>query len=169
VENGSKNILIEYTKWILRGGYIIILGLCVLGGAFWSYGTYVESTVPMIALSCESDLKNIPDRAVLIMKKRFEDTPEGMYWGPHYNKDFNLSTSVTDLYRYGYYIKLRGDNYVFSGDPKIIVNRQTLSMKAEHLGTAWLIMHLQCYKISTDKFYELVGKETKERKKKLEF
>jgi hypothetical protein len=42
-------------------------------------------------------------------------------------------------------------------------------MKAEHLGTAWLIMHLQCYKISTDKFYELVGKETKERKKKLEF
>ena len=169
MENGSKNILIEYTKWILRGGYIIILGLCVLGGAFWSYGTYVESTVPMIALSCESDLKNIPDRAVLIMKKRFEDTPEGMYWSPHYNKDFNLSTRATDLYRYGYYIELRGDNYVFSGDPKIRVNRETLSMEAEHLGTTWLILHPQCDKISTKRFYELVGKEIKERKKKLKF
>lgn len=175
MENGSKNILREYTKWILKGGYIIIVGLCVLGGVFWSYGTYVGSTVPMIALSCKSDLlsklshnKNIPDRAVLIMKKRFENTPEGMYWSPHYNSDFDLSTSVTDLHRQGYFDELVGDNYVFYGNPEIRVNRKILSMEAK-IGTKWLMLHAKCNEISTDVFYEIVEKETKERKMKLKF
>jgi hypothetical protein len=168
MENGSKNILIEYTKWVLKGGYIIILGLCVLGGAFWSYGTYVGSTVPIIALSCKSDLKKVPDRPVLIMKKRFGDTPEGMYWSPHYNKDFNLRTSVTDLHRQGYYEELVGDNYVFSGNPEIRVNRKILSMEAK-IGTKWLMLYSKCNEISTDMFYELVEKETNERKRKLKF
>ena len=173
MENGSNNILIDYTKWILKGGYIIILGLCLLGGVFWAYGTYVASSVPMIALLCKSELlstlshrKNTPDRAVLIMKKRFENTPEGMYWSPHYNKDFNLNTSVTNIHRQGYYDELVGDNYVFYGNPEIRVNRKILSMEAK-IGGKWLVMHSKCNEISTDRFYELVEKETKEEKKKL--
>ena len=158
MKNDSINIFTEYSKWILKGGYIIIFGLCVLGGVFWSYGTYVGSTVPIIALSCKSDLKNVPDKAVLIMKKRFEDTPEGMYWSPHYNKDFNLSTSVTDLHRQGYYDELVDDNYVFYDNPEMRVNRKTLSMEAK-IGTKWLTLHSKCNEISTDMFYELVEKK----------
>ena len=147
--------------------------VCLLSGVFWSYGTYVASTVPMIALLCKSDLlvmpsqnKNASDRAVLIMRKKFEDIPEAMYWGPYYNKDFNLGTRVTDLHRRGYYNGLVGDNYVFYGNPEIRINRKVLSMEVK-IGEKWLMLHAKCNKITPDRFYELVEKETKEEKKKL--
>ena len=188
MENGAKNTLIEYTKWILKGGYIIILGLCVLGGTFWSYGTFTQMRVPMIALNCKffeivkdtlGEEVIINDNSIkrshnwIIMKQRFNDEPEGLYQGPHHKKDFDLSTSVTDLYHQADFTELNGENYIFyNGKYSTSINRKTLKMthyKPDILKAHFIQDQFSCEKISTDNFYESVKSKVDKKKKGLRF
>ena len=181
MENGSKNILIEYTKWIVKWLLIIILGLCVLGGLFWSYYVFTNSKVPMIALKCVYESKKKPPSPhyMIVMKRRSESEPEGLYSGAYERRDFNLDTSVTDLASRKYFVKSKstGMDYFFSaGDYKfnndVILNRETLK-KTDIIGTNIpnknITLVSQCKKITTDEFYYFVKIKVNERKKKLKF
>ena len=66
---------------------------------------------------------------------------------------------------------LQFDNYIFSGDPKIRVNRKTLLVSNKSSSKSiWVVTpYSKCNEISTDRFYELVEEKLKERKKKIKF
>jgi len=111
-----------------------------------------------------------PDRLYLVMKKRLEDKPEGIYQSPHYQDDFNLNTSETDFSSVSDFEHVLGDDYIFKS---VVINRKTLSVKhrkirglvTKHYSRVWE----KCEETSTDTFYELVADKTKKLKKELKF
>jgi hypothetical protein len=52
MEQPPKNILIDFTKWIVKWLLIFILGLSILGGLGWLVYKFVNTKMPMIALKC---------------------------------------------------------------------------------------------------------------------
>ena len=115
---------------------------------------------------------SFPSSWYLIKKKRFEDLPEGIYWGAYHQKNFNINTSFTDLDREASYDELDSNNYIFKRITNVVtkysVNRKTLLINISPFKDT-TPYHTKCNEISTDRFYELVEEETKKQKKELKF
>lgn len=179
VEEKSENKLIEFTKWFVKKLIILIVGLSVVTGiAVFLYDRFIETPVPMIGLICHQI--NLPEEEIeergtwfLVMKKRFEDRPYGLYRGPYYSPNFGIDTGETDLYQQKRFVETKNDSYLFgnpSSEWSILINRKTLGMTVQFKdGSSIDPIIFTCEKISADKFYQLVGEVTKEKKSELKF
>lgn len=55
LSNKSDNILVGYTKWILKWFAIVCVVIVVVIGGWIGYDKYQNQIVPMIAIECEGE------------------------------------------------------------------------------------------------------------------
>jgi hypothetical protein len=101
----SENILISYTKWILKWFAIVCVVFGVGIGGWLGYMEYQDQIVPMVAIECEDEkgfdataksggIKT--KRHYLVQKRRKGSSPHALYRPSYYNKQINLDTSPDD-------------------------------------------------------------------------
>jgi hypothetical protein len=109
----SENILIGYTKWILKWFAIVCVVIGVGIGGWLGYMEYQNQIVPMIAIECE-DEKGIDGtypggiktkRHYLVQKRRKSSSPHVLYRPSYYNETIKLDTSPDDF----------SEQYLFDG------------------------------------------------------
>ena len=111
----SENILIGYTKWLLKWFAIVSIVIGVGFGGLFGYDEYQKQIVPMIAIECETPrmgqrfppLKGqdttktggiVGKRHYLVQKKRRESLPHALYRPSYYNKTITQDTSPDDYW-----------------------------------------------------------------------
>ena len=102
----SENILIGYTKWILKWLAIVCVVIVVVIGVWIGYEKYQDQIVPIIAIECEKEkgfgvtkrggIEN--KRHYLVQKWRNSSSPKGLYRPSYYNDMITFETSPDDFY-----------------------------------------------------------------------
>jgi hypothetical protein len=106
VSDKSDNILIGYTKWLLKWFAIVGIVIGVGSGSWLGYEGYQNQIVPMIAIQCEGELEDIEVYGTtsrltrlhhfLVQKRRKDTLPEGLYRASYYNNPITQDTSPDD-------------------------------------------------------------------------
>jgi hypothetical protein len=88
----SGNILIGYTKWLLKWAAIISVAIGGVIAGVIGYEEYQDQLIPMMAIECEVDDKEGPHiggvegkRHYLIQRKRKSPFPHALYRPAYYN------------------------------------------------------------------------------------
>lgn len=102
----SGNILIGYTKWILKWFSIVCVVIGVGIGGWFGYMEYQNQIVPMIAIECEDEkgFRSAMSGGIktkhhyLVQKRRKDSSPHALYRPSYYNETINLETSPDDYW-----------------------------------------------------------------------
>ena len=160
----KKNILIGYTKWLLKWLLIIAVALSVAQGV----GVLYEREIDMIALSCGKS----GTYDYQVKKRRDKDTPSHIYAGAYRFGDFTKN-SFKKLKRVAKFTSVQGDSYVFndyefSNAYLRVLNRVNLEMNFFSFNKHRMKgLKLSCKVIDVDEFYAIVEEETKKRQDKM--
>lgn len=103
-----ENILIGYTKWLLKWAAIVCVVISVGIGGWLGYMEYQDQIVPMIAIECEDEkgfdstahsggIKN--KRHYLVQKIRKRSSPHALYRPSYFNETITLETSPDDYWK----------------------------------------------------------------------
>ena len=103
----SENILIGYTKWILKWFAIVCVVIGVVIGGWVGFEGYQDQIVPMIAIECEDEKGISGTRSggiktkthYLVQKIRKRSSPRALYRPSYYNETITLETSPDDYWR----------------------------------------------------------------------
>ena len=165
----KKNILIDYTKWLLKWLLIIAVALAVAQGVGILYENHHESEIDMLALSCGKSGTN----DYLLRKKRYRDTPSRIFAGAYRFYD-TTDISIRQLREVGRFKSISGNSYVFNdyefSDVSLReLNRINLEMNFISNSTQKRMKgaKLSCKVIDVDEFYAIVEEETKKRQDKM--
>lgn len=141
----EKNILISYTKWIVK--WLLILGVFASSiiGSILYYEYYNNQLVPMISLKCEKeyylfDEDDIGDIGFyLIQKERGEEKPKGIYRSivKVDEEKITKNTKDTAVSLYRPYLETDDKKYIFKDKygndaekyAKTVIDRETLEME----------------------------------------
>jgi len=101
------NILIGYTKWILKWFAIVCVVIGVGIGGWFKYMVYQDQIVPMIAIECEDEKGLAPTLSeviktkthYLVQKRRKSSLPHALYRSSYYNETITLETSPDDYWQ----------------------------------------------------------------------
>jgi hypothetical protein len=103
----SENILIGYTKWLLKWAAILCVILGVAIGGWLGYDQYQNQVVPMVAIKCLSpDWKEDglkvgrfgKERFYLIQRKRDKTKPSALYRPAYFRKEIILTLKPEDFW-----------------------------------------------------------------------
>jgi hypothetical protein len=97
----SENILISYTKWILKWFAIVCVVIGVGIGCWIGHHAYQDQIVPMIAIKCERELEKpvyTLKQHYLVQKKRGKSLPYALYRPAHYNKTITQDVNPDDYW-----------------------------------------------------------------------
>lgn len=107
----SENILIGYTKWVLKWIFILCAVMGIGLGSWLGYDKYQNQVIPMIAISCDRDkvlleaykksggAKNIRTKNYyLVQKKRQKSLPHALYRPAYYNKTITHDMKPDDYW-----------------------------------------------------------------------
>ena len=159
----KKNILINYTKWLLKWLLIIAVALAALIQANILY----EQEIDLIALSC--DRWGDPD-LYLLKKQRDKDTPSNIYSGAYMTNSFTKGTGDRELRKIMEFIKIENNSYIFKRieyRDYWVLNRINLEMNLRTRPESVNYGKHSCKVIDVDEFYARVEEETKKRQDKM--
>jgi len=170
----QQNIIIEYTKWLIKWLFGILLFTGLVFGGYYFYNDYQNQLIPMISLKCNkvfADGKALPDLGdatvfsyFMIKKRRKSVMPSGVFRAPHImSSKVTNDTKVTDLFEIEPYYENHDDLYIFKEkynndhDARLEINRKDLSMRFmksspsrdEHK----TFFEWECELITTEEFY----------------
>ena len=160
----KKNILIGYTKWLLKWLLIIAVALSVAQGV----GVLYEQEIDMIALSCGKSGTN----DYLLKKRRDKDTPSYIYAGAYRFGNFTKD-SFKKLKRVAKFKSVQGNSYVFFDyEFSNVYLRELNRVNLEMNFFSWTEKRMKglkrsCKVIDVDEFYAIVEEETKKRQDKM--
>ena len=158
----KKNILIDYTKWLLKWLLIIAVALSTAMGVFVLY----EQEIDMIALSCGKS----GTYDYLVKKRRDKDTPSNIYSGAYMTNSFTKGTGDRELRKIMEFIKIENNSYIFKrieDRDYWVLNRINLEMNLRTRPESVNYGKLSCKVIDVDEFYAIVEEETKKRQDKM--
>ena len=184
----SENILIGYTKWILKWFAIVCVVIGVGIGGWLGYMEYQNQIVPMIAIECE-DEKGFGStmsggiktkRHYLVQKRRKSSSPHALYRPSYYNETIKLDTSPDDYWQsdrfnkttswkgrpaYGFGSReLSSVHWIVRDNLQVIYwtkGEKSEKWKSEKIG--------KCRQITFDEFYAESKRGLNEVKSKLKF
>jgi hypothetical protein len=184
----SENILIGYTKWLLKWFAIVCVVIGVGIGGWFGYMEYQDQIVPMIAIECEDEKGFSSPMAggiktklhYLVQKRRKSSSPHGLYRPSYYNSPTNLDTSPDDYWRqYPFDTTTTVDGqpaYIFkkfNGRVEHGIARENLQVSVSweiKKSEKWEIKKLgKCRQITFDEFYAESRRGLNEVKSKLKF
>ena len=190
----SENILIGYTKWLLKWAAI----LCVIAGigigSWFGYIQYQDQVVPMVAIKCgssTSEEESLRPRYYLIQKRRDESVPHALYRPAFYNKNITKDMTADQYWRQYFYQENKdwfdeGAKKNYSASRFAPFSHSGDDLKTEHwvvretLQVIWWTRekndkewksHMQkdCEEISTDEFHAESVRGLEEEQAKLKF
>jgi hypothetical protein len=184
-----ENILIGYTKWLLKWAAIVCVVISVGIGGWLGYMEYQDQIVPMIAIECEDEkgfdstahsggIKN--KRHYLVQKRRESSSPHALYRPSYYNEGITLETSPDDYWKQSYFKNTitvdGGPAYSFkkyNGRVEHWIDRENLQVSVswqKKKSEKWEIEKLgKCRQITFDEFYAESERGLNEVKSKLTF
>ena len=162
----KKNILIDYTKWLLKWLLIIAVALSTAMGVFVLY----EQEIDMIALSCGGS--GADPFLYLLKKERDKDAPSSIYTGAYMTDNFTKGTGYKELRKIAGFIKIEDNSYIFRDIENRNIfrelNRINLEMNfRSRSGKITYAPKRSCKVIDVDEFYAIVEEETKKRQDKM--
>ena len=189
----SENILIGYTKWLLKWFAIVGIVIGVGSGSWLGYEGYQNQIVPMIAIKCEkNDFSGSPKIGdtktilhYLVQKRRKNTFPEGLYRPSYHNNPITQDTSPDDYWRESPFKR----STLWNGRPSYLFGYQK-SYGGPESQMHWIdrrnlqVIHFdtnkksgkleqktvgKCRQITFDEFYADSERELNEVKSKLKF
>jgi hypothetical protein len=183
----SENILIGYTKWLLKWFAIVCVVIGAGIGGWFGYMEYQDQIVPMIAIECEDEKGWASQKAggiktklhYLVQKRRKSSSPHALYRPSYYNSPTNLDTSPDDFWeqssfdgttsyegRPAYTFGARYDqkHWIARDNLQVIYwtkDKKSKKRKSEKVG--------KCRQITFDEFYAESRRGLNEVKSKLKF
>lgn len=170
------NILIRYTKWIIKWLFIILIFTSLVFGGFIYYDDYQNQLIPMTTLKCskvfndelseeENKTLNEDGYHFMIKKRRKSEFPEGIYRSPHIRENkVTKNTEVTDLVEVKPFYESKGDLYIFKEsydnkyDYRLEVNRKDLSIEVKKSSPSGeehkTFYKWECELITPEEFYK---------------
>jgi hypothetical protein len=131
----DKNILIDYTKWIFKWIFILLIVVVVAIYSYIFYDSYQRQKVDIFALQCstlEGNKNSYVDSYLLFSKERGSDSPEPtsmIYYYKKFTKELSLRK---DIYKKDY--KKDNDVYYFASNSyegtkyQFEINRKSLNV-----------------------------------------
>ena len=183
----QENILIGYTKWLLKWFSILcaVLGVCL--GAWVGYEQFQNQIIPMIAIKCESETERnetnketqLVDRIYLIQKRRESDKPFGLYRPISYSGEVTRQTNPRDLWQQSTLQDSSQNAYLFGpygwatskNTSYHVIERETLRVAYFSVanGVREVVEMKSCGRISVEEFYERAAADLSKVQEKLEF
>lgn len=173
-EYKKRNILIDYTKWLLKWIVILALGCGVLAAIVYGVDAV---RVDMFGIECKSDDPELITKAVgydknyyLVKKKLLGDLPDEIHQPAYKAKNLTKELSRQDTVRMHYFFNeatqkvyrfMHRGNYAY-----IIIDRQTGQVLT---GTDITDMSglSNCQILTPDEFYKRTGKILKKLQEKI--
>lgn len=182
----QQNILIGYTKWLLKWIVIISICLAVMGGIFWSYNEYQRQLIPMVAIKCESVLSEgaeVPNedtpRYYLIQRRRNKQIPYALYRPASYLSNVTENTKYDDLWEQYSLQTIHPEVYVFGNyDWKRNKNTKFHTIQRDNFqvtynlitdGKQEQIRGKDCNEITTEEFFTVSEQLLSKRQSKIKF
>ena len=188
----SENILIDYTKWILKWFAIVCVVIVVVIGGWIGYGQYQGQIVPMIAIECEGEKGFNPikggiktKRYFLVQNIRSGSVPYALYEPSYHEKTITHDTSPDDYHEAFYFKKISSwkDRSSYSFGPKsyndlhgfiefqvVRDNLQVILLFRKNKSDKWKSRKIgKCRQITFDEFYADSERGLNEVKSKLKF
>jgi len=173
-EYKKRNILIDYTKWLLKWIVILALGLGVLVAIVDGVNT---AQVDMFGIECESGESEFITETVgydkayyLVKRKLLRDLPRAIHLPAYKAKNLTKELSRQDTVRMKYDFE-RATQWVYrfetwDGSAYILIDRKT-GQVLTGTNTADLSGLSNCQILTPDEFYEKTGGILKRLREKI--
>lgn len=177
----TTNKLIEFTKWLFKSLFLVVIGLVSIGLIVSGIYKFINSEVVMIALKCNwgsveilstNKTTNNTTRYYLVKRKRFEDIPYALYSVDHDGTGYRSEDGVFLIDNY----KNQEDNtYTFGTISEYDASyshsfhRETLKGTIKSYGIKGNSISTNCSEISENEFNEYKNAKISEINNKRKF